>query len=739
MDTPLDYALQYAAMGWHVFPVNSVREIKGKLWCTCNDPNCNHQGKHPIGSLAPQGCKDATTDQGVIRQWWDTAPFANIGIATGKRSNLFVVDVDINDEKGKAGDETLKALEAEHGELPETAIAITGSGGLHYYFRYPDGVEKLKSSAGSLGKDIDTRGEGGYVVGVPGRNINGQYQYEGAFDPTDGMELAVVPDWIVEKLKNSTIVTQEADQGEVALSDVEVRELRSALGYINPDDRDVWVTVGMALHSTKAGNQGFGIWCEWSQGSEKFNAADQRRVWNSFKGGQGLTRSTIFDMAQRAGWLNTAAKQVVNGRATVTDIDRARRKRREVKEEWQRGLTTNKNGCYHGSIANVALILANDAAWQDIIKWDEFSLKVVKAKAPPFKVASLGEWTDRDDSKLSIWLSDHYSFRPSSSTIFEAVAVVAEQNPFHPVRSYLRQLHWDNVPRAATWMIRYLGAKDTPYARAISRAWLVSAVARVMSPGCKMDSVLILEGAQGVGKSQALAALGGEWFTDTPFELGSKDGFMAMRGHWLIELAELDSFNRAESTRAKQFFAARTDTYREPYAKRTQDVPRQCVFAGTTNADEYLRDETGNRRYWPIKTSRIDVAGLMKARDQLWAEAMALYLDDEPWWLDANIHFVKQEQEQRFAVDAWEPVISDWVQGELHNHLGHGRQRSDFYVTHNMIFSECLEMPIGKTTRADQMRVTGIFKRLGMIRRYVTTHQDGKSKRLWGYSFKLSE
>ena len=709
--TPLDYALHYAGRGWRVFPVHTVREIDGRLWCSCSDAECEHQAKHPVAKLAPQGVKNATVDPDQIRQWWHVFPDANIGIATGRESNLVVIDVDIDPAKGKAGDDTLAALTDEYGPLPDTVTVITGGGGLHYLFSYPAGVERIKSTSGVIGKDVDSRGDGGYIVGVPGRHISGNcYRHEGSSDPTEGVDPAPLPRWLVDKLSAASVAPVAPAPGAAQLGAVEVRELRAALAYIDPDGRDDWLRVGMALQATGAGAQAFGIWCEWSQGSEKYNAADQRRTWASFKSG-GVTKSTIFAAAQAAGWINSAAKRAA-GSDVVVPFAAEERKARAEKTNWREQLGRTARGKLYSDLYNVVLILRHDPAWDGVVAFNEFSFQIIKLKHPPYQ-SKLGEWGDIDDSKTVLWLTRYYGIRPPSRLVAEAVKVVSDYAAFHPVRSYLTALAWDGTPRTKQWAIRYLGAADTPYHRLVAQCWLISAVARIMEPGCKADNVVILEGEQGMGKSSALAILAGDWFSDTAFDLGGKETFMMMRGKWIIELGELDSFNRAESSRAKAFFAAAADTYRPPWGRHAIDVRRQCVFAGTVNQDEYFRDETGNRRYWPLRCEGIDLAALARDRDQLWAEALALYHQHESWWIDAELDYVKAEQEARYAQDAWEGQIKGW----LRQHEKQALPSRPFMVTIQEALVDCLQIPIAKWTRSDQMRVSGVFKRCGLIRK----------------------
>ena len=223
------------------------------------------------------------------------------------------------------------------------------------------------------------------------------------------------------------------------------------------------------------------------------------------------------------------------------------------------------------------------------------------------------------------------------------------------------------MPRIETWACRYLGAEDTAFNRSVGALWLISAVARIFRPGVKADHMLVLEGPQGARKSTALKILAGEdWFTDELPDLGSKDAAMHMQGVWIIEIAELDAIGKAEVSRIKAFLTRTTDRFRPPYGRYTIEVPRQCVFAGTVNPDTYLRDETGNRRFWPVRCGTIDIDALARDRDQLWAEAVARFRAGAIWWLDTPelIAAATAEQEKRYQADAWDDLIANWITHE---------------------------------------------------------------------------
>ena len=389
---------------------------------------------------------------------------------------------------------------------------------------------------------------------------------------------------------------------------------------------------------------------------------------------------------------------------------------------WKDQLARTENGSLIAYMQNIELILGNDERWAGVISFSAFSSKIVKLRTPTYG-GGTGDWGDIDDIRVMKWLAQQYNLRVKASSVIEAVSVVAHDNSFHPVRNYLNKLEWDRVPRLDTWLTMVMGVAQSGYSAKVGKRWMISAVARVMRPGCKADSVMILEGGQGEGKSTAMSILGGDWFMDTPFALGDKDGFQAIRGKWIIELGELDSFNKAESTKAKQFFSASTDTYRESYGRRTNDVPRQCVFVGTTNQDEYLKDATGNRRYWPVACTKVDLEQLREIRDQLWAEAMFCYKVDEIWWVNRDeTAMFSEAQDERFVVDEWEGPILTWLE---ESQIGETTSGSE-------VLASALKLDFGHWGKPEQMRVGAIMHRLGWRRvRLPALAKSGQ--RPWAY------
>ncbi len=267
-----------------------------------------------------------------------------------------------------------------------------------------------------------------------------------------------------------------------------------------------------------------------------------------------------------------------------------------------------------------------------------------------------------------------------------------------------------------------LGAKPTEVSQAIIRAWFISAVARAMEPGCKVDHVLILVGPQNLGKSSFFVELAGEWFSDSVIDIQNRDSYLLMRRIWILEWSELEAMQRARHQDAvKAFITSSVDVYRAPYARATEAVPRTSIIVGTTNSDAFLADTTGNRRYWPIRCGKlIDLPKLRAWRDQLWAEAMVAYNKEEKWWLAPNLEAqLTGDQEEFQQEDPWtEPILRS--AGEC---LEPGT------LTTAYLLKQGLDKPKGQWTRVDEMRVAAIMRRAGWEKTQV--RQGEKRVRLW--------
>ena len=413
---------------------------------------------------------------------------------------------------------------------------------------------------------------------------------------------------------------------------------------------------------------------------------------------------------------------------------------------WFAQIRTSPDGTPERNEANVITALSNDEAFSGALIFDEFRQEIVVNRPLPWddphKATIPRPWCEADDIRCAEWLQRR-DINVSSQVVARTIGAIARDIRIHPVREYLSNLKWDGVPRLEAWAITYLGAADTRLSRAFGSLWVLSAVARVMDPGAKADQVLILEGPQGAKKSTALRTLAGaDWFTDELAEIGSKDAAQQTRGVWIIEIAELDAIGRAETSRIKSFLSRSVDRYRPPYERYVIDVPRQCVFAGTVNPDTYLRDETGNRRFWPVRCGKIDIAALRRDRDQLWAEAMVWYANGVEWWIEdeETKRMAEDAQEERYQGDAWDGLIDRWLayDKERVNH-GYGAYDDwrDVEVARSepltdLSIGEVLQNAIGiesaKWTKSDQMRVGAYLKTRGWER-----YRNGTNRREWRY------
>lgn len=404
--------------------------------------------------------------------------------------------------------------------------------------------------------------------------------------------------------------------------------------------------------------------------------------------------------------------------------------------DWTSKLEVDKRGQFKASTDNIVLILENDPRLRGKVGgFDEFNQKPIKfADLPwaPYDPSNPG-WTDEDDAGLRYLLEKDYHI-VARGKCDDAIVVVHQRHAFHPVRDYLEGLIWDGEPRLDTLFIDFLGAEESPYMRAITRKSIVAAVARVMTPGCKYDYMPVFTGRQGIGKSQLLSKLGGKWFSDSITTVSGKEGYEALHGSWIIEMAELTATRKSDIEQTKQFISKQTDRYRKAYARRVTDNPRQCVFFGTTNDDEFLRDYTGNRRFWPVDT---EVQPIKKSlfkemtsfyRNQIWAEAVVRWKEKEPLFLEEELEKVAMEKQEehtytsvrdeqianyldRLLPEGWEAMTATQRKIWLDDEENVGTVRRD-KVSMLEIWVEALGGGVNNFSNVDQREVRAIMSRL---------------------------
>jgi predicted P-loop ATPase len=405
-------------------------------------------------------------------------------------------------------------------------------------------------------------------------------------------------------------------------------------------------------------------------------------------------------------------KQILKMR--FTELKKAReatlRGRHRSTPDWTADLILDKDGAVRPVLANLILFLRKHPNWEGVLGFDEFNVRVVIRKPPPWgQDAPDAPWTDHHESLTRVWFQ-HEDIRATIGDVGRAVQAAARHNPFHPVRDYFDALVWDGTPRLDTWLQTYLHAEDSSYARAIGPRYLISAVARIYRPGCQVDHMLILEGPQGRLKSEALRTLAirDAWFADRLSHVSSKDAALETTGVLLIEIAEMDALAKAASSASKQYLTRRNDKLRLPYGRHQVSLPRQCVFAGTINppVGGYLKDATGARRFWPVTCHGvIDRDGLARDRNQLWAEAVARFRANAPWWLEtpALEALATAEQAARHIVDVWRAPVAEWTEG-----------RRDVTITE--VLSKALALAQADHTQRAVNRVAAILTNLGFAR-----------------------
>ncbi len=318
---------------------------------------------------------------------------------------------------------------------------------------------------------------------------------------------------------------------------------------------------------------------------------------------------------------------------------------------------------------NIIIILENDPLLKGKIRFDEFSNRVQIVGAVPWdKSAEIRSWTDNDDAGIRHYLEKAHGIT-GVSKVFDACSLVCHRHTVNVVQEFLNALPtWDGVPRLDTLFIDYLGAQDNKYVRAVARKSFAAAVARAMQPGIKYDTMPILVGPQGIGKSTLIRIMGGEWFSDSLDSFEGKDAYELIQGSWILELGELNGLSKAEMNVVKQFLSKLADIFREPYGRRTREYPRRCVFFGTTNESEFLRDKTGNRRFWPIDCAvnpptKNTFTQLAAEAPQIWAEAVLAWKNGEKLYLDGEAEEISlRAQELHSEHSAKEGLIREFLE-----------------------------------------------------------------------------
>jgi len=389
---------------------------------------------------------------------------------------------------------------------------------------------------------------------------------------------------------------------------------------------------------------------------------------------------------------------------------------------WPEGLLCGDKGP-RAILANAIYAVQAAPALQGMVSWDTFTERLLIQRGTPWGTTRGQRWTDYDDARLAEWLQ-HHDVLVGIDMASNAATTVAHRYPHDALIDHVQALQWDGKPRLAG-LARYFGADPDSLSGELAKLWMISAVARAIRPGCQVDHVLVLEGPQGTLKSSALRVLfdphDAGWFSDSLPSLDHKDAPLALVGTWCMEIAELEAVNakRIELEKVKAFITRRVDHYRPPYGRHVREAPRRTVFAGSTNERQYLKDTTGNRRWWPMPCGRIRLDDLARDRDQLVAEAHRYFDSGATWWVEPaadNIGDVIAWQESRRQSDPWEAAIWAFLRGRM-------------YTTADDVL-DMLKVPMERRTQADTMRVGRIM--LGPVGWHRKQFRKG-GDRFWAY------
>lgn len=403
-------------------------------------------------------------------------------------------------------------------------------------------------------------------------------------------------------------------------------------------------------------------------------------------------------------------------------------------ESWKKQLDIAPAGGLKNSLNNIAVILEHDARFRGKLRKDVFHDRI-EVDTMPWERERGKPFDDTDVDHMRLWMERTLCGKVAAADVYTATNATADKRSYHPVRDYLERLAWDGTPRLDTLFIDYLGAEDTPYTRAVSRKAFVAAVARIMNPGCKFDCMTVLVGKQGRFKSTILSIMGGSWFSDSQRTFEGKEAEERLRGVWLIEVSELQAFDRSSVEAIKGFLSKQSDRYRPAYGHALREFPRQCVFFGTTNVADFLRDTTGGRRFWPIDIDRQErtksVANdLQNERDQIWAEAVTRFREGEPLYLSGDVaQAALSTQEDHREIDTWEEMLHSFIEKPIPDNWDEWTlaQRRDFLagqahtdrplvererVSAAEFLCEALGLAPGKLSTHDTMRVSKLLRGL---------------------------
>lgn len=612
-------------------------------------------------------------DDEQIEKWWEQFPKANIGIVTGKVSGVTVIDVDTY----KGGDAS---------KFPKTFTVKTGNGGMHLYYKYAPGFT-ISADAYPDMPGIDLRSDGGYVVAPYSEtNYSDPHTHEhrgGKYEIVDPRDPIDFPVALFPKIKEKRKLINLVEVGKGSRNDSIASMIGKLLRQEHKEsewETDVWPAVQRI-------NAGY---------KPPLSDKELRATFDSIKTKEQVQRANLI----------VSPIQLNNGE--------------EI------NIRKSNNNVAIKDMANVHLILEKHPYYKGTLKYNTFRHEI-EYNGKPIE--------EEDLFKIQYFMQTQGGLTGiQKEAVYAAVHHYAHQKQYDEAQEWMKSLTWDGVPRLHEWLAKTIHVEADPYHAGIGAQWLLGMVKRIMVPGSTFDYVLVFIGKQGTGKTSMFRIIGGPWYKSYTGAVDNKDFYLALRGAMLLDLDEGASLTRSDAIKIKSIITETHDEYRAPYDRLMKKYPRRFVFSMSTNDDEPFRDITGNRRYWVITSDeRVNFAWLENNREQLFAEAYDAFVNKTELpaieWDEAE-----KRQEQHMPDDSWTGVITD----QLQKSEAYCRGDMTFTTTIIEIYSKTFpDAPIERLGRTQEMRIAGIFKKLGMTKKQLSV--DGQRRMCWMLTEKRSK
>ena len=662
--TLIECVTTYARAGYATFATTEDKvPIKGFSW------------KKAVADSAPNNMK---------------YPYGQYGIKL--KADDLVIDLDPRNMKGRKIWSELKTQVSTLQTVEGMATIVrTGNNGLHIYLRKSPEFKIRKNLKEFPG--VDFLSEGAYVIG-PGSIVKGK-AYTFLTMPFSRVD---APGGLLNLIKRKVVDLGEVNFKGVPDTQQNIERFVHYLDKLAP----------IAIEGENGDKTTYKIGCR----GREFNLSMQKTFDLMAK---------YYNPKCKPMWELTELQRKVSNAYNYNEAPPGTRDPAVVLPDmsktkdpnaWEAGLVKTKAGAYVKTLKNCKLMIKHEIGIKGMFTYNAFNERLEIKGHVPWEKDRINRYNaidDREVDSIRLHLDDIFHVDFPTPIVWKAVDNVAAGNVYHPIKDVLETYKWDGVPRIDNWLQTYCGAADSELNKQMGRKVLVAMTARVYSPGCKFDYVLVLEGTQGIGKSTTCDILGGEWYGDAPINPQDKDCIPYIHSKWVVELSEMITTRKTENDRLKNFLSRREDDVRLPYARARQRFPRQCIFIGTINPDDvgYLTDTTGNRRFWPVYCNSFDLEGLKRDREQLLAEALVAYKAGESLMLPYTL--IKQSEDEamkRLAEDPWQNIIEDWS----------ASNPEEKAVTTQHVYRNVLNGNVQSMHTGHQRRIATSLRNLGWIK-----------------------